>query len=150
MCDKIEASGNTAVANKDLVNNSKTMWYLSIQPLPDIIKNNPRVQRDVATCSAITALMTRPMYSLLPPPIENDYKYRETTYSGFDNSAIFCTAPVEYQIFIHKSLNNAEWFGEYSCPASNLPFDEFPGWDDPYVYSPLCRGWYKACKEKPK
>ena len=30
VCDKIEASGNTAVADKDLVNNRKTMWYLSI------------------------------------------------------------------------------------------------------------------------
>ena len=43
VCDKLEASGNSAVADKTLTNNLKTFWYISIKPLPDIIKNNPRV-----------------------------------------------------------------------------------------------------------
>ena len=141
LCDKIEALGNNAVLDKSLANNDKQMWYILPKSLPEVIANDPRVQRDITTCSAITALMTRPMYSLLPPFEEDEYKYIETTYSGFDDSAVFCEAPLEYKRYIHKSLKGTGITG-YSCPASNLPFTEFPGWDDDQVYNPLCRGWY--------
>ena len=31
----------------------------------------------------------------------------------------------------------------------DLPFESYPGWDDPLTYSHLCRGWYKSVAETP-
>ena len=39
---------------------------------------------------------------------------------------------------------------DYSCTAEKLPFDEFPGWDDPLQFSPVCRGWFENSKLRPK
>ena len=38
---------------------------------------------------------------------------------------------------------------DYSCTADKLPFDEFPGWDDPLQYSPLCRDWFTDSVNRP-
>ena len=73
VADKIEASGNSGVAEARLSNNDKNMWYLSINPLPEIIKGNKEAQADIATCAANTVLMSKPLFSLLPPPVEDDY-----------------------------------------------------------------------------
>ena len=43
---------------------------------------------------------------------------------------------------MHKNLSSSG-ITDYSCTVDDLPFEEFPGWDDPWAYSPLCRGWYK-------
>ena len=31
----------------------------------------------------------------------------------------------------------------------DLPYKSFPGWDDPFQYSPVCRSWYKSTEETP-
>ena len=92
--------------------------------------------------------MTKPMYSLMAPQ-EDEYRYVEQTYSGFDDSAVFCMAPMNYQRFFHKNLGGGTGITGYSCPVSSLPYSEFPGWDDPLAYSPLCRGWYISQKKFP-
>ena len=102
------------------------------------------------TCAAQAAFMTRPEYSLMQRSEEDSYKYIETVFSGFDASAIFCHAPMDYQNFLHENLGKySTGITGYSCPASSLPFDEFPGWDDPLTYSIRCRGWYHNAKSKP-
>ena len=40
--DKLEASGNTGIGDKDLTNDLKTFWYISRRPLPEVIKNTPK------------------------------------------------------------------------------------------------------------
>ena len=90
--------------------------------------------------------MSKPLFSLLPPPVEDDYQYVETIYSAFEASAVYCQTPLNYQRYFHRNLEHTGITG-YSCPASKLPYDDFPGWDDPLTYSPACRGWYAQVRE---
>ena len=84
----------------------------------------------------------------LKPKIRNDeYSYFETTFSGYGASGIMCLAPHYYQRNSHKNLFSI--LKDYSCTADKLPFDEFPGWDDPLAYSPLCRDWFTDSVERP-
>ena len=87
-------------------------------------------------------MKTKPMKSLAPELKENEYEYIEPYFSGFGESAIMCQSPLQYVGFMHKNLSSTK-ITDYSCTVDDLPFDEFPGWDDPWAYSPLCRGWYK-------
>ena len=43
LMDILETYDLEDVADDNLKNNLKTFWYLSIDPLPDVIANNPRV-----------------------------------------------------------------------------------------------------------
>ena len=66
------------------------MWYLSIKPLPEIIAKHPKDERDIVTCAANTVLVTRPSYSLMPPPKEEDFQYTELMYLGFEATSMYC------------------------------------------------------------
>ena len=57
-------------------------------------------------------------------------------------------SPVIYQKYMHKNLAGTGIL-DYHCPVENLPYDQFPGWDDPLAYSPLCRPFYKYQKANP-
>ena len=48
--DKVEASGFKG--RQDQINYAKITWYISIKPLPDIIKENEYVQNDLGSCAA--------------------------------------------------------------------------------------------------
>ena len=83
-----------------------------------------------------------------PFQVEDDFKYSETIASSFDSTSIFCMSPVIYQRYMHKNLTGTGIL-DYHCPVENLPYDQFPGWDDPLAYSPLCRPFYKYQKANP-
>ena len=93
--------------------------------------------------------MTIPMNSLIPELKEDEYEYIEPYFSGFGQSAIMCQAPLQYSGNFHKNLSTSG-ITDYSCTESDLPFDEFPGWDDPWAYSPVCRGWYSESNSLPE
>ena len=93
--------------------------------------------------------MTRPLLKLRPEVQEDEYSYLEQTYAGFGASAIMCNAPLNYQGNFNKNLSTSLIKDEYSCTSDKLPFDEFPGWDDPLQYSPMCRDWYLNSNDRP-
>ena len=80
------------------------------------------------------------MQPLIPEPAVNpgyvnpiDYGL----YSGFVDSAIFCSHPAFFQSsFIAPMASES-----YNCPASLLPF-EFEN-QNPKYYNPVCRDWFK-------
>ena len=84
----VNASNN--VGNKQYVNYGKTGWYISVDPLPPVIKNNHYVQNDLVACSAYSVMKTRPMHSLRPELKENEYYNFDIYFAGFGESAIMC------------------------------------------------------------
>ena len=70
--------------------------------------------------------MTKAMFAN-PFQLKDNYKYQETIASSFDSS-LFCMSPVYYQRYMHKDLVGV--IPGYYCPSENLPYEEFPGWDD--------------------
>ena len=48
--DKVEASGFKG--RQEQINYDKITWYISIKPLPDVIKENEYVQNDLGSCAA--------------------------------------------------------------------------------------------------
>ena len=132
-CDKVEQSDS--IGNDDLaLNIEKIGWYISTKPLPDLIAYDPDVQHDLTACSAKAAMFSIPL-NRVTTDVESEYAYIEYLFTGFGASAIMCMSPLNYQSMYHKSLS----ITGYSCLVDDLPFDEFPGWDDPLTYSPVCR-----------
>ena len=78
------------------------------------------------SCAAESVIMSTPLQKL-KPVIKEDV---ELNYSGYGASAMVCGAPLMYDKIYHKNLGTSI-DKEYSCTADKLPFDEFPGWDDP-------------------
>ena len=72
------------------------MWYIHIKPLPYLIRTDPDVVEDVLTCAANTALMTRPIYNLRSASSADQNDYIETIFAGFELSAVYCQAPLNY------------------------------------------------------
>ena len=70
--------------------------------------------------------MTR-AFSANPFQLKDNYKYQETIASSF-GSSLFCMSPVYYQGYMHKDLVGK--LPGYTCSSDNLPYEEFPGWDD--------------------
>ena len=127
------------------MNIEKIGWYISTKPLPDLIAYDPDVQHDLTACSAKAAMFTIPL-NRVTTDVESEYAYIEYLFTGFGASAIMCMSPLNYQSMYHKSLS----ITGYSCLVDDLPFDEFPGWDDPLTYSPVCRQWYKDQNALPR
>ena len=89
--------------------------------------------------------MTIPLLKLKPVKQEDKYSNVELNYSGYGASAAVCSAPLMYDKLYHKSTT----IKDYSCTSDRLPFVQFPGWDDPLAYSPVCRNWFIDSVKRP-
>ena len=116
-----------------------------MKPLPEVIATDPEVVTDIINCAANTALNVRPTYGLSLSSDADQNEYIETIFAAFDLSTVYCQAPLNYNYLFHKLISNP---GDYHCPVEVLPFEEFPGWDNPNAFNSFCRQWYKTCRER--
>lgn len=52
-----------------------------------------------------------------------------------------CTHPATFKKYYVEEMDDVD----YSCPASELPF-EYSDWNEKW-YSPVCRDWFKEQRE---
>ena len=141
--------------DKSLDNWNKASWYISLLSLPVEVTSQPVLIEDMKSCAMSVALWeivngemlrkSRAHYTELGIVAS---VYDVVSFTAFKNTAIMCWSPLSFTR--NFFLNLTETVPDFYCPLSDLPYAEFPGWDDdPTQFSPVCRSWFKEQMDEP-
>ena len=96
-------SDTETIADFSLTNWEKGGWYISIYPLPDVIKELPIVSADLIFCASTIALWKRvemnayeKEWAYSKARDNNDQVYNVASFTGFVHTALMCQTPLDY------------------------------------------------------
>ena len=121
----------TSIEQQRTYDHSNVAAYISPEPLPPQVEDNPEYQEGLKVCSL--------SYLFQNYGFNQDYVNLAgpRSFIGMADSGIFCNGPARLSPIFIRPLN----ISSYECPASSLPIS-YPDWNEKW-YSPLCRGWYR-------